>query len=354
MKITPGAIRFNIDSMKLEYYHLGSVGIGTLAAGEWVQLTTDSPEVQTGGTRGLLMGGYNPSNTYLDEIVYINVATTGNSLSFGELTVSDRNHVNMGVSDRTRAISAGGAKVGDVKTADIEYVTMASTGNAVDFGADLTGTRYGGGPVANSTRGVFMGGNPGSGAVGSDIIDYITIASTGVAAQDFGNLTQAIQYPAGSMCSSTRGIHAGGRIYPAYKSEVDYITISTQGNAGDFGNLDNARAHGTPGSITSNSIRGLVMGGYATPTYYNRIDHFTIATLGNGVDFGDLSAVRGSAMGASSPTRCVMMGGAQPGYVVTMEYVQIMTLGDSVDFGDIHTQVTAWGAGASNGHGGLG
>jgi hypothetical protein len=328
MKITPGAIRFNIDSMKLEYYRGGSVGIGTLAAGEWVQLTTDSPEVQTGGTRGLLMGGYNPSNTYLDEIVYINVATTGNSLSFGELTVSDRNHVNMGVSDRTRAISAGGAKVGDVKTADIEYVTMAST--------------------------VFMGGNPGSGAVGSDIIDYITIASTGVAAQDFGNLTQAIQYPAGSMCSSTRGIHAGGRIYPAYKSEVDYITISTQGNAGDFGNLDNARAHGTPGSITSNSIRGLVMGGYATPTYYNRIDHFTIATLGNGVDFGDLSAVRGSAMGASSPTRCVMMGGAQPGYVVTMEYVQIMTLGDSVDFGDIHTQVTAWGAGASNGHGGLG
>ncbi len=44
MKITPGAIRFNTDSMKLEYYHLGSVGFGTLAAGEWVQLTTDTPE----------------------------------------------------------------------------------------------------------------------------------------------------------------------------------------------------------------------------------------------------------------------------------------------------------------------
>ena len=363
LSITPGAIRFNTDSMKLEYFRISteggntgsSDGRGTLAAGEWVQLTTDSPDIQTGGTRGLVMGGYNPSNTYLDEIVYINIATTGNSLTFGELTVSDRNHVNMGVSDRTRAISAGGAKVGDIKTADIEYVTMASTGNAVDFGADLTGTRYGGGPVSNGTRGVFMGGNPGSGAVGSDIIDYITIASTGVAAQDFGNLTQSIQYPAASMCSSTRGIHAGGRIYPLYKAEVDYITISTQGNAGDFGDLTFARAHGTSGSITSNSIRGLVMGGYATPTYYNDIEYFTIATLGNSQDFGDLLSAKGSAAGAAaSPTRCVMAGGASPAYTDTIQYVQIMTTGNAVDYGDLNTQITAWGAGASNGHGGLG
>ena len=50
--VTPGSIRFNTDSMKLEYYHLGSVGFGTLAAGEWVQITTDTPDIQTGGTRG--------------------------------------------------------------------------------------------------------------------------------------------------------------------------------------------------------------------------------------------------------------------------------------------------------------
>ena len=56
--ITPGAIRFNTDSMKLEYYHLGSVGFGTMATGEWVQITTDSPDIQTGGTRGLFGGGH--------------------------------------------------------------------------------------------------------------------------------------------------------------------------------------------------------------------------------------------------------------------------------------------------------
>ena len=196
-----------------------------------------------------------------------------------------------------------------------------------------------------------MGGHPGS--EGTTLIDYITMASSGVAAQDFGNLIQSIQYPAGSMCSATRGIFAGGRIYPAYKSEVEYITISTQGNAGDFGNLANARAHGTPGSITSNSIRGVVMGGYATPAYYNYIEHFTIATLGDGVDFGDLLSVRGSAMAASSPTRCVMMGGAAPAYTTVMQYVNIMSTGNASDFGDLNTQVTSWGCGVSNGHGGL-
>lgn len=358
--ITPGAIRFNTDSMKLEYFRIGMegadssshAGIGTVAAGEWVQITTDSPDIQTGGTRGLLMGGYNPSptSTYLDEIVYINIATTGNSLSFGELTVSDRNHVNMGTSDRTRAISAGGSKFPGVITDDIEFVTIASTGNAVDFGANLTLARYGGQGVSNGTRGIFAGGWTGS---GSDVIDYITIQSTGVSAQDFGNLTKINHYNASSMCSSTRAVFAGGRIHPAYYNSIDYITMSTQGNAADFGDLTEPRSMGTQG-ITSNSVRGITMGGYAVPAYYNYIDYITIPTLGNATDFGDLLSVGGSATGVSSPTRCVMMGGAQPGYVDTIQYVQIMTTGNALDFGDINTQATSWGAGASNGHGGLG
>ena len=91
LNITPGAIRFNTDSMKLEYFRIGteggstssSAGIGTLAAGEWVQITTDTPDIQTGGTRGLFMGG-GPSVT--DTIDYINVDTTGNATDFGNLT----------------------------------------------------------------------------------------------------------------------------------------------------------------------------------------------------------------------------------------------------------------------------
>ena len=94
INITPGAIRFNTDSMKLEYFRIGMeggstssyAGIGTLAAGEWVQITTDTPEVQTGGTRGLRMGG----NTMSNVIEYYNVESAGNTIDFGDAThVSD-------------------------------------------------------------------------------------------------------------------------------------------------------------------------------------------------------------------------------------------------------------------------
>ena len=52
------------------------------AAGEWVQITTDSPELQTGGTRGLRMGG----NTSDNVIEYYNVESTGNTIDFGDLS----------------------------------------------------------------------------------------------------------------------------------------------------------------------------------------------------------------------------------------------------------------------------
>ena len=38
-----GAFRFNTDTLKLEYYD----------GNQWVNVTTDSPEQHTGGTRGL-------------------------------------------------------------------------------------------------------------------------------------------------------------------------------------------------------------------------------------------------------------------------------------------------------------
>ena len=181
MTIKPGAFRFNTDSMKLEIFRgsanyegtASMAGIGTLAAGQWEEIQATSPDIQTGGTRALLVGGYNPgSDQYLDEIVYINVATTGNSLSFGELTVSDRNHVHSCTSDRTRGISAGGSKFPGVLTGDIEYVTMASTGNAVDFGADMFVTRYGGASASNGTRGIFAGVWNGSTQLADIAVSY--------------------------------------------------------------------------------------------------------------------------------------------------------------------------------------
>ena len=102
INITPGAIRFNTDSMKLEYFRIGTeggstssyAGIGTLAAGEWVQITTDTPDIQTGGTRGLISGG-TTSSTDTNQIQYVNLDTTGNAIDFGNLTNSIESHAGL-------------------------------------------------------------------------------------------------------------------------------------------------------------------------------------------------------------------------------------------------------------------
>ena len=89
LSVTPGAIRFNTDSMKLEYYRGGPVEFGTTTqTGEWVNLTTDSPDIQTGGARGVFAGGYtNSPSSFTNIIDYITISTTGNAIDFGDLVV---------------------------------------------------------------------------------------------------------------------------------------------------------------------------------------------------------------------------------------------------------------------------
>jgi hypothetical protein len=78
----------------------------------------------------------------------------------------------------------------------ISYITIATTGNATDFG-DLTTVRLGMGACASNVRGVFGGGSSTT-----NIIEYVTIASTGNAT-DFGDLTLARRFL--SACSNCHG-----------------------------------------------------------------------------------------------------------------------------------------------------
>ena len=58
---------------------------------------------------------------------------------------------------------------------------------------------------------------------------------------------------------------------------IDFITISTLGNAADFGDLTSTKFGLAAGS---NSIRGLFAGG-ENPSKSNIIDYVSIPTLGN-------------------------------------------------------------------------
>ena len=75
----------------------------------------------------------------------------------------------------------------------IGYITIASTGNAIQFG-NLTVARHHATGASNSTRGTWSGGGTPSEV---NTIDYITIA-TGGEAEDFGDLTIPILYAGGT------------------------------------------------------------------------------------------------------------------------------------------------------------
>ena len=85
----------------------------------------------------------------------------------------------------------------------------------------------------------------------------------------------------------------------------------------------------------------------------NVMQYVTIATLGNALDFGDLTVARMTrSSGCASPTRGCALGGYTPGKSDVIDYIQISTLGNAVDFGNMIAAIAANGC-CSNGHGGL-
>ena len=151
------------------------------------------------------------------------------------------------------------------------------------------------------------------------------------------------------LASPTRGISAGGS---SQTNVIQYVTIASTGDAIDFGDLTAGRSFM---GAASNSTTGLFSGGITTGTDYNNIvDYITIASTGNAIDFGDLSIDVNSSSAASSPTRVLVAGGRTTGAVPlnNISYFTISTTGNSTSFGDL-SAARVRGAGASNAHGGL-
>ena len=213
-EIPLGAIRFNSDSQKLEYW-MGSA---------WMQIHTFSPNLD-GGARGLIGARY--SNAYQNRVDFITIPTQGNGTDFGDDT--NGFYGQGGGSSNTRAIYAGGSNPSTGQSNEMRFATFSSTGNFADFG-DLTVGRRGCGGVSSQTRFVIGGGYDGSNT--RDIIDFVTIASTGNAV-DFGD-TVAATYNLGGVNSPTRGVFCNGSS-PSGDNVLQFITIASTGNAQDFG-----------------------------------------------------------------------------------------------------------------------
>ena len=286
---------------------------------------------------GIFAGGIYPG---INTMQSINFSTLGDAKDFGNLSATA--YGGAGFSSSTRAVMGLGFSGSDTNT--LEYVTFSTLGNSQDFG-DLTVARNSGASMSSSTRGVFAGGKENN-----TTIDYVTIASTGNAT-DFGdcfNINIVRQFNMG--CSNgTRGVFAGGIDNSNFtrSNVMQYITIASTGNSADFGDLTSGRFCCTG---FSNTTRGVFAGG-SNGSIATIIDYITVASTGNATDFGDLSTSRGDAAGMSSLTRGVITGGNTN----SIEYITIASTGNGADFGDMLPDASNYGfaSACSSTHGGL-
>ena len=295
-----------------------------------------------------------PAST--NTIQFITISTQGNAIDFGDLQELKSQGGSCG--SRTRGISAGGEA--PALRNEIEFVTFSSTGNAQSFG-DLTRVkrRLQAGALSNATRGCFNGGYTTSPNTTLSEIDFITMASTGDAG-DFGDLTKAREFN-GSFASPTRGLVVGGRSQSpspnTFQTGTDFYTIASTGTAQEF---EDSTSLAFMAMSFANSTRG-VIGGGLTPTSQKGIDFVTIASLGGFTSFGELATTNRDSLGTfCDSTRGIVGGGGTPGNEGPtygsqgIDYINIATGGTSVDFGNLLRSQNFDSSGCSNGHGGLG
>ena len=187
----------------------------------------------------------------------------------------------------------------------------------------------------NSSGGTGIRGLFGGGAVpggNTNTIEYVSISTLGDA-QNFGDLA-TVRAELGSFASSTRGVWAGGQ-NPGVKEEIEFVTIASTGTCEDFGNIQSSNKKEI--ATFSSETRGFIAGSGT-----NTITYVEIASKSNDIDFGDLPDTDTSASyGVASRVRGVVAGGNMVNRIC---YVTMSTLGNARDFGDLTDARYAAGA----------
>ena len=318
-------------------------GVSTVSSSSHMVMPSGPTEMRGGRGRGIIAGGDNP--TFLSSMEFVEIATTGNSTDFGDMSEAKRNLT--GASSSIRGIIFGGqtSPSPNAPIMSIEYTTISSSGGGNDFG-DLATSHVDGAGVTSEIRGFVCGGGSYQ-----NVIDFVIIASTGDST-DFGDLTEFGRQLNAGCESPTRGIIMGGyngAPHPSPSSAtstIQFFTFSSQGNTTKFGELTEKARNVI---AVSDQTRGVRMGGYsetANPAAFtDTIDFITMASEGNATDFGNcLSAILNGAP-AQNKTRGVMMGGSTPTYQNTIQFITIQSAGNATDFGDLLAAIASVPAG---------
>ena len=133
-------------------------------------------------TRAIMGGGESPSQTNVMD--YVEIATLGNALDFGDL--NGNRVAGGGMASPVRGIIHGNELTTTSQSDEVEMITIASKGNSVRFGS-MDDSRRNCGSVSNGIRGLVAGGQNGGGQNGGgqngggriSLISFCTMASEG-------------------------------------------------------------------------------------------------------------------------------------------------------------------------------
>ena len=338
-KPSVGTTRFNENLGSLEFY----TGVEWRAVNSYVDMGNRG--------RGVWAGGEEPAVTSWME--YLDLSSGGHSHDFGDLSVARTRSEN--ASSPTRGVFGGGKTPTNLDT--IDYITIASAGNAIDFG-NLTQAQalQTAGQQSSSTRGIFDNGSPTN-------MQYIEISTLGNAA-DFGDFAATsvgsiVATQGSATFSPTRGVWRA----PTGNStsgSIQYVITASKGNATETC-ISIYPAKNSAGG--GNGIRGVFAGAYFGPgdRKINSIEYVTMSSLGEAFDFGNLSDFRACHSAASTKTKVFFGGGyytpstsaSGATFFNDVDYITIASTGDSIDFGELSHSHTRGGC-ASDSHGGLG
>ena len=352
---------FKINSIATKQGQHGPViaGVSTVNSTGCMKIPSGPTEFRGGRGRGVFGTGYYIApNSSLNSMQFVTIATTGNTEDFGDLADSSIAKGSFG--SATRGFFAGGDSVpGQADNKAIEFTIFSSSGGGNDFG-DMTNTKAYLSGMSNDIRGFFVGGATTPEYVKQNVIEFVTMASTGNG-NDFGDLA-LLSMNNGSAANNTRGLIALGQAggSPQQSRQIQFITLSTLGDAQDFGEVTTLNKGGT--AAVASSTRACFMGGVGTTSdathISNVIDFVTISTLGNAEDFGDMTVAVDNMASASNSTRGLHAGGRTGSPVAealqnVIGFITIASTGNAADFGDLVTP-TRMLSGCSDSHGGIG
>ena len=320
---------------------------GDIAKVMGVEIPAGTPLWQ--GTRGISMGRDNVSN-YSQQMLYRTISTSGsNAVDFGDLDAAEDG----GYGSTGRARGPGTASSNNVyavywtgyETAasafanQAEVITIATGADAI-FGDDNHGfqagtiTRVQGAGICNGNQGHIAGGFRTGGYIATSY--KITVGTSGSATSS-GDITSARSGPQG-ISHATYGYYCGGyEATGAVLNKIEKITINSDSNAVDQGDLTIGVAWG---SASEDSSRGIMYSGYGDGGGKVDIGYFATASGGDASDFGDKLLTHLYSGGVGNGIICEFWGGddnaaGTDGWCHEIFYVTVQSLSDAQDTGAI-------------------